>query len=72
MQRIPRRSLKLDTCGDCHGVWFDGGEINATYDVPAPEGWASRYFEADEEGAASGASLFMEAVRILLALFLRF
>jgi Zn-finger nucleic acid-binding protein len=69
MKRTERANIKLDACGDCHGVWFDGGEINATFNIPAPEGWASRNVESDAEGT-SDASLFMEAARILLTLFL--
>ena len=72
MQRTEKASIKLDACGECHGVWFDGGEINAVYDVPEPQGWASLHVDSDEDGAASDASLFMQAVQILLSLFLRF
>jgi Zn-finger nucleic acid-binding protein len=67
MSRTEKGRVKLDACGPCQAVWFDGGEINAVYNVGPPQGWASTY--VDDDGPEDG-PLFMEAVRLLLALFL--
>ena len=31
------QNLKLDVCGTCHGVWFDGGELEMVLHMPRAE-----------------------------------
>jgi hypothetical protein len=28
LQEVTVRSVKVDTCGNCHGMWLDAGEID--------------------------------------------
>jgi hypothetical protein len=45
LQEVPYRSVKVDECPDCGGIWLDKGELEVLIG-PKAEGWLQRLFEA--------------------------
>jgi hypothetical protein len=39
------QKIKIDVCNQCHGVWFDAGELAQVIDKDKEGGWFSRLFE---------------------------
>ncbi len=54
MRFITQRGVTLDVCTQCHGVWFDGGELNQMMVAGPASGPADAV--AGEAPAASGAA----------------
>ena len=45
LQEVPYRSVKVDECPGCGGIWLDKGELETLIGSKA-EGWLQRFFEA--------------------------
>jgi len=38
LSRLEYRTLEIDWCADCHGIWFDAGELRRLIDIHPDEG----------------------------------
>jgi uncharacterized C2H2 Zn-finger protein len=45
LREVPYRSVKVDECPSCGGIWLDKGELEALVGSKA-KGWLHRFFEA--------------------------
>ena len=70
MERVSRKSVAVDACPACHGIWFDMGEITAVFEIPPPQGLAAS--TVDEHATDGEPPAWAAALQILLGLFLRF
>lgn len=52
MRYITQRGVTLDVCTACHGVWFDGGELNQMMVAGASQ----QSSDQTKEGAATGST----------------
>lgn len=68
MERTQKGTLWLDACPACHGCWFDTGEIAAVYGLVPAQGLAAS--TVDETAAPVSGGLWMNAISIILRLFL--
>jgi Zn-finger nucleic acid-binding protein len=41
MREVDRRSVRIDVCPECRGVWLDGGELEKL--LSTGEAWESEY-----------------------------
>jgi Zn-finger nucleic acid-binding protein len=52
LSRVEYRTLELDWCAQCHGIWFDAGELRRLIDLhpdeaPSPVAGVAGYAAAD-------------------------
>jgi Zn-finger nucleic acid-binding protein len=70
MNRYSERSVTLDGCSACGGIWFDTGELAAVFGLTRYQGLASG--TVPDSGAPSEGSLIFDAAMILARAFLPF
>lgn len=68
MTRFIENGITLDSCGACHGTWFDMGEIAAVYGLEPPQSLAAS--TVAEHAMDDAPPSWWVALQILLRAFL--
>jgi Zn-finger nucleic acid-binding protein len=65
LSRLEYRTLELDWCADCHGIWFDAGELRRLIDLHPDEAMADAVSKAGGVAALTAADVALGALGLL-------